>query len=163
MSRTIYTSSFPRSSRIPLHVHQVSIALKEPEWWKPPKKLRCKPLLIKGWMFKLEGEKFTRAYLRELAKYDARKVVESLPEGDVVLLCWEAPNVGCHRRDAAEWLEGQLGIEVTEWGYKREAVMESRLMPEKADVAALKKAQRQAPLKAKTEWKPKPNQQLRLF
>ena len=140
MSRTIYTSCFPRSFKIPRHVHQVSIALKEPEWWKPPKKLRCDPLLIKGWMFKLEGAKFTRAYLREVAKYDARKVVDALPEGDVVLMCWEAPNIGCHRRDAAEWLEGQLGIEVTEWGYARGAVMESRLMPEKADMDRLKKA-----------------------
>jgi hypothetical protein len=50
---------------------------------------------------------------------DPRELYEALGE-EAVLLCWEKPGEGCHRRLVAEWFEASLGVVVPEWGVPRE-------------------------------------------
>lgn len=41
-----------------------------------------------------------------------------------VLLCWEDPGEFCHRRIVAKWIEESIGVEVPEWNYKDEKLLQ---------------------------------------
>jgi hypothetical protein len=55
------------------------------------------------------------------------------------MLCWEAPGEFCHRRLVAEWLEGELGIQVPEWKLEQPdvPVIPLSFYPPKAGAAPL--------------------------
>ncbi|WP_157827683.1 DUF488 family protein [Niallia nealsonii] len=67
----------------------------------------------------MDREDYDKAFFEKLSKLNAKEIYESLPN-NAVLLCYEKFNDWCHRRAVAEWLEKELGMEVTEWGGKRE-------------------------------------------
>ena len=64
--------------------------------------------------------RWTREYLalldsRESAKQAADKLKElTLAGKNVILLCWEADHLDCHRRLLAKWLEVGWGMEIPE-------------------------------------------------
>jgi uncharacterized protein (DUF488 family) len=66
----------------------------------------------------LEEAEFTRRYRHRLHKQTARVLAElrELREayGDLVLCCFEAPGLFCHRRVLAGWLAEHLGEPVEE-------------------------------------------------
>ena len=73
--------------------------------------------------------RWTREYLalldsRESASIAAQKLKElSLKGRKIVLLCWEADHLDCHRRLLAKWIEVGWGMEIPEL-QKNETVME---------------------------------------
>lgn len=74
------------------------------------------PLAPYRWMIDMAGEpeKYTQVYTEQiLSKLDPRKTLDELGE-DAVLLCWEGPEMFCHRHLVADWLMNALKIEVTE-------------------------------------------------
>jgi hypothetical protein len=70
-------------------------------------------------MLKLKRPDYDRAFAAQLAGLDPQAVYDLLGE-NAVLLCWEAPGEGCHRRIVAEWLEAALVTEVPEFGFPRD-------------------------------------------
>ncbi|KAB2328996.1 DUF488 domain-containing protein [Cytobacillus depressus] len=70
-------------------------------------------------MLKMNQEDYDKEFFKILSKLDAREIYDNLPD-NAVLLCYEKFNDKCHRRAVAEWLEKELGIEVCEYGLKRE-------------------------------------------
>ena len=82
-------------------------------------------------MLKMLRREYDEAFARQLQRLSARAMYELLPSS-CVLLCWEAPNVWCHRRAVAEWFEGELGIVVREYGMERADSLRYSEMPEKS-------------------------------
>ena len=97
--------------------HAVSIAGRCPEWYKGRE---YKKLAPKYWFFKkykdgeIHSEEYTKHYYEEvLNKLNAKEVYEELGS-QAILLCWERPNVFCHRKIVADWFEKELGVKVKE-------------------------------------------------
>jgi len=97
-------------------MNAVAISQGVPKWYKGKVYKKLAP----SWaLVKVEDEKeYVRRYKYEvLDRLDPAQVLKELGE-DAVLLCWEKPGEFCHRRIVAEWLEGELGIEVPELGVR---------------------------------------------
>ncbi len=97
-------------------MNAVAISQGVPKWYKGKVYKKLAP----SWaLVKIEDEKeYVRRYKYEvLDRLDPAQVLKELGE-DAVLLCWEKPGEFCHRRIVAEWLEGELGIEVPELGVR---------------------------------------------
>lgn len=60
---------------------------------------------------------YVRRYHLQLDKLDPKKVVEELGE-NAILLCYETPNLFCHRHIAARWLTLH-GYQTSEYEYKK--------------------------------------------
>ncbi len=83
-------------------------------------------------------EEYEVEFNKILAGLDPAEIARKVgPTG--VMLCWESPNVYCHRRIVAEWLEGSLGVVVNEIGFERHEIMHFGDMPEKDHKPAAKK------------------------
>jgi len=121
------TSCFARVKRIEEGWEPVSIARGQPAWFRGRRYVDLAPSRP---MLKLARADFCVAYHEQLSRLDPERVFEELGPR-AVLLCWEPPNVFCHRRLVAEWLERQLGVVVTEWGFRRDEIMSADEMPEK--------------------------------
>jgi hypothetical protein len=121
----LYTSNFKLSGRNPL---AVAISNGQRGYEKVRK---YKPLVPPWTLVKdcragvVSDTDFNLEYMRQLRGLDPRQVMEELLNGqeDAIMLCWEAPGEYCHRRLAAHWLEGELGILVPELDVTRVAVM----------------------------------------
>ena len=119
----------------------VSIARQTPTWFLGQIELTVAP----SWrILKVERQDYDPLFSAQLATVNARELFARL--GDkACLCCWERPLVWCHRRMVAEWLEKQLGIEVTEFGYKRSEVPHYRLLPSKPPKETKKKEPKPEP------------------
>jgi hypothetical protein len=76
-------------------------------------------------MLKMPREEYDFYFEKKLNELNPVLVYEELVAlggDDPILLCWEEPNTWCHRRRVAEWLEAALGIEISEYNYKRAEV-----------------------------------------
>jgi len=124
----MFTSCFARIKQIPADLEPVCIARGKPAWYKGRVDLRLAPT----WdMLKMSLEGYNEHFDAILAALDARALYDEL--GDrAVLLCWEAPNVCCHRRRVAEWFESELGVVVPELGLERAEVLAYAEAPLKA-------------------------------
>lgn len=95
----------------------VSIAAKCPHWFtgRQYKKLAPSYYLLMAYKNgEINEEQFVnRYYAGVLNNLDARQVYEELG-GNSVLLCWEKSGSFCHRHIVAEWLQSELGVEITE-------------------------------------------------
>ena len=117
----MFTSNFARMKRLPSDLRPVSISIKPPYWLPKSagRELRLAPTVE---MLGMTADGYNIAYEQILEKLDPREVFESLGE-NAVLICYESPNVRCHRRRVAEWLETSLGIVIPEYGFEREEIL----------------------------------------
>ena len=123
----MYTSYFGNVANIPADLRPVGIARGVPKFYKGESDKRLAPT----WkMLKLHREGYDTLFQAILAMLDPREVYQSLGE-NAVLLCWEKPNIWCHRRLVAEWLENALGVTIPELGMERAQVLEYARMPAK--------------------------------
>ena len=95
----------------------VSIAAKCPHWFTGRQYKKLAPNYYTLLSYKngeINEEQFTELYYAEvLNNLDAKRVYEELGENSV-LLCWEKSGSFCHRHIVAEWLQNELGVEITE-------------------------------------------------
>jgi len=87
-------------------------------------------------MLKLPKEDYDREYQKILDGLDPVQVYQYISDNygeDAILLCWESPNVRCHRRLVAEWLEAANGVVIPEYGFKREDILPYKEMPLKGE------------------------------
>lgn len=124
----LFTSNFARLKRIVAPCRPVSIAVGPPRWYRGEAELRLAPTRD---MLEMSPEDYDRHYDAILATLDPADVARTLGDG-AVMLCWESPNVRCHRRRVAEWLEAALGIEVPEYGFARVESRPYSQMPAKS-------------------------------
>jgi len=130
----IYTSNFARVKRLPAGIEPVGIAIGPPWHYKGRSDLRLAPTRE---MLSVSQREYDRRFQIILENLDAGSIADSLRK-DTALLCWESPNVKCHRRLVAEWLESELGIEVTEYGFDRSEILSYADAPAKPDRPAKK-------------------------
>jgi len=131
VDRRIYTSHYKGLRRIPGTVRRVAISRGIPRWVSRELLVIEQRLAPTRAMLSLDRGDYDAAFHQLLAALDPRDVWESLPR-TAVLLCWEAPNVWCHRRLVAEWLERGLGVTVPEWGLPRTDSIPYRQLPARA-------------------------------
>jgi hypothetical protein len=125
----MFTSNYARADRLPSELHPISISIKPPRWWKGAHYSALCPTLE---MLKMDRADYDAAFEQILAQLDPRRVADELGP-NAVLLCYEAPNIWCHRRRVAEWLEQALGIEITEFGFDRSQIQPYHSLPPKPE------------------------------
>jgi hypothetical protein len=81
-------------------------------------------------MLTMDRGEYDRYFEDMLLQLNPAELFESLGES-AVLLCWESPNVWCHRRRVAEWFESSLGVIVGEYGFAHDSLLPYRDLPEK--------------------------------
>jgi hypothetical protein len=125
----VYTSYFGNVKTIATRVdlRPIGIAVGVPRWWKGPNERRLAPTRA---MLKLSDADYDTHFDAILAALDPAELHASLGD-NAVLLCWEAPLIGCHRRRVAEWFEKALGVVVPELGYDRATYPAYKNMPAK--------------------------------
>lgn len=126
----ISTSNFARNGKNP---NAVAISFGVPKGWYGK---RYKLLAPAGYLLKASDKEFDDSYYTKLSKLNAKQVYDEIIElfgQDAVLLCWESPNVRCHRRIVAEWFEKELGIIVPEFGFQRSEIKPYSEMTDKVE------------------------------
>lgn len=122
----IYTSYFGQMKNLSkAGISIISIARYSPRFYHGGVLLEIAPT---GAMLSMNDEEYKKAYREILRKVDVNKLlvkIQVLSKGkDVALLCFEKPDVFCHRHLLAEWIQKSVGIEVTEWGVSRNPKVE---------------------------------------
>lgn len=131
----MFTSYFANVANIPEGLRAVAIARGVPKGFTG----RLYQRLAPSWaMLKMGRPEYDRLFAGILARLDPHEVYRDLGD-DAVLLCWERPNLWCHRRMVAEWLEEKLGVCVPELGLPREGVLRYNCLPAAQRRAAKKK------------------------
>jgi hypothetical protein len=137
----MYTSHYANVKNLPESLKPVSISRGRPKWFMGPVELALAPT----WkMLKMPKPEYDRHFLDLLAKLDPREIYDRLGH-NAVLLCWEKPGEACHRRQVAEWLEGALGVVITEYGFARDEVKAYDAMTWKGGKEAPQKPSRGKP------------------
>jgi hypothetical protein len=121
----MFTSCFSTVKNLPTDLIPVSIARGAPRGFAGRKELRLAPTWA---MLKMSRPDFDQQFARMLARLDPAKLYAELGE-NAVLLCWEKPGEGCHRRMVAEWFEEALGVVVPEFGIDRAETPAYELTP----------------------------------
>lgn len=122
------TSNYARLKGIPAGMTPIAISRKPPYWYKGKVELDLAPTAE---MLAMSLDDYNVLFDQILAKLDPREMFDRLGD-NAVLLCWESPNVSCHRRRVAEWFEQHLGIVVTEVGFDRSEIVPYAAMPLRA-------------------------------
>jgi len=111
----MWTSHYAAVKQLPPDVEPVAISRGIPTWYRG----RREQCLAPSWaMLKMPPAEYDAHFAQILAGLDPRAVLDRLGD-QAVLLCWERPNVRCHRRAVAEWFERELGVIVPEFGFAR--------------------------------------------
>lgn len=113
--KKIFTSYYANVRNLPSDLVPIGISVGKNRYFKGDYMLELAPTWA---MMKMDREGYDKAFLKKLSQLNAKEIYERLPDG-AVLLCYEKYNDWCHRRCVGEWLERELGIEVTEWGLER--------------------------------------------
>ena len=111
------TSYFAREGKIDSSLKPISIALSRPDFYKGPeyRKLAPPAWLLNRYHENHDESDYIRIYKKEvLDKLDPQETFDELGD-DAVLLCWEKPNIFCHRHIVAMWFKKHLGLEVLEY------------------------------------------------
>jgi hypothetical protein len=128
----VYTSYFGNLTKIPAGLRPLGIARGKPKFFTGPSELRLAP----SWaMLKMTRPEYDARFAALLAGLEPRELYDALGE-DAVLLCWEKPGEGCHRRLVAEWFEASLAVVVPELGVPREQTPTYRDTPWKEKAAS---------------------------
>jgi len=126
------TSNFARCGSNP---KAVAVSIGVPPWYYGKRFLDVAP---RHDMLKMSKDDYDREYQKILDALDPvqtyRKICDMYGR-DAILLCWESPNVRCHRRWVAEWLEAANGVIIPEYGFKREDILPYNKMPMKGEAA----------------------------
>ena len=131
----ISTSNFARCGKNP---DAVAISIGVPPKWKGRRYLNLAPPRE---MLHVSKEEFDNFFYNKLSGMDARQVYDEIVSkfgSNAILLCWESPNIRCHRRIVAEWFETELGIVVPEFGFERSAIIPYKEMLDKGEKPAPK-------------------------
>jgi hypothetical protein len=121
------TSHYAAVKHLPPDAEPVAISRGIPVWFSG----RREQSLAPSWaMLKMPPAEYDEHFAHLLATLDPRTVYEQLGE-QAVLLCWERPNVRCHRRLVAEWLERALGVVIPEFGLERRESLPFAAQPPK--------------------------------
>ncbi len=112
----IYTSYFANLRRLPANITPISIARKNPPWFKGGQLIELAPeLRVIKWSPK-QYIPYYNELLSRLDPVDILRKIKKLSMGkDVALLCWEGPGKFCHRHLVADWLIRFCGIRVKEY------------------------------------------------
>lgn len=121
----MFTSNYARLKRLPAELRPVAISIKPPYWCKCDREMRLAPTVE---MLQMSPADYNLAFDAILATLDPTEIFTSLGD-NAVLLCFESPNIACHRRRVAEWLENALGIIIPEYGFAREFSLPYHEMP----------------------------------
>lgn len=124
---TVCTSHFKAIKQMPSDWRPVAICCGVPRWYR---KGRYSDLAPRRDMLKLAREEFDARFLEMLEALDINQVLHELRE-KAMLLCWEGPNIWCHRRMVAEWIERESGLVVPELGFQRAEVLDYDAAPAK--------------------------------
>lgn len=114
----IYTSYYENLQHIPSSVFPVAISSTLPSGLK---NVLWLPELAPDWLaitrYKSTGDfiSFACAYLLQLNRFSPKEVLRTLPEGDIVFLCYEKDVNSCHRSVFALWMQNALNEPVREW------------------------------------------------
>ena len=123
----MFSSNFARVRWLPADLRPVAISIGLPHWYRGERELRLAPTRESlPW----PRRRFDPFFNSLLARLDPAQLYADLGE-TAVLLCWESPNVWCHRRRVAEWFEEALGVEVPEFGFERAEILPYLEMPPK--------------------------------
>jgi hypothetical protein len=125
----VLTSYFGDLKKIPAGMVPVCIARGRPRFFSGRVELALAPTRE---MLKMPREDYDRHFLEMLTHLDPKTVYDRLGE-NAVMLCYEKPGEGCHRRIVAEWLEKALGIEIPELGLPRAQALAYNATPWKAE------------------------------
>lgn len=120
----IYTSYFAQLRNFSKEITPISICAKAPEWYEG---LQYKYLApdystlmeykqthdIERYIYHYNQNVLSRNKPQDVL-FDIRKMV---PNGDIVLLCYEKSSDFCHRHLVRDWLN-KSGIECSEWSIK---------------------------------------------
>jgi hypothetical protein len=121
----VYTSYFGNLKKLPADLKPVCIARGRPRFFSGAAELRLAPTRE---MLKLPRPQYDALFKALLEKLDPKELAQDL--GDkAVMLCWEKPGEGCHRRIVAEWFETNLGIVVPEYGVQRDITLSYAATP----------------------------------
>ena len=115
----ISTSNFARCGKNP---NAVAISIGVPPRWVGKRYIKLAPPRS---MLHASKEDFDNFFYNKLSEMDAKSVYDEIVKNygeNAILLCWESPNIRCHRRIVAEWFEEKLGIIVPEFGFERDAI-----------------------------------------
>lgn len=118
----IYTSYFWNLNKIPKNIVPISICVNEPYWYNGMlyKKLAPSQSIFNNWLQNHDENYYIDHYNNEILKFLSAKDIYqdfyNMTEGlDCVLLCYESPNIFCHRHLVANWLSKELSIEAKEY------------------------------------------------
>jgi hypothetical protein len=123
----MWTSYFGNLDNIPPDLRPVAISVGLPRFgrYKGDREPRLAPTRA---MLQMSRADYDRAFVAILDRLNPRELYESLG-ANAVLLCFEKPNIWCHRRLVAERLEQALGIFVPELGLERCQVLPYHELP----------------------------------
>ena len=114
----VYTSYFAKAAK--LKGIKLSISVVTPKWvlvdghWNAVKPAWS---LVEKYKSDADEKAYTLAYKTQLAGLDLAEDIRELLaiQGDVFLLCYEAPDKFCHRHLLAKYLNKKYGLEVQEY------------------------------------------------
>jgi hypothetical protein len=73
-------------------------------------------------MLRMSEEKYDREFMKILSKLNPNEMLRRMEEisggWDCALLCFEKSGDPCHRYMVAQWLNRELGLDVTEYDYQ---------------------------------------------
>jgi hypothetical protein len=112
----MFTSNFTQVKKIvAAGLEPVAISRGVPGWYTGRRDLRLAPARA---MLRAPAAEFDSYFNDLLLQLDPLEIYDALGHGSV-LLCWEKPGEGCHRRDVAQWLEAHLPVVIPEFGRSR--------------------------------------------
>lgn len=124
----IYTSYFRNLKNIPKNVVRISICENSPDWYNGLHytKLAPKYRLYREWKLIHDDQYYMNCFWSQvLSRLDVDEVYRELmalsKNSDIVLLCYERPNIFSHRKIVSDWLNAG-GYRVEEWSNKGEAI-----------------------------------------
>ena len=117
----IFTSNYARHAQNP---NAFAISRKAPDWYHGEEIQSLAPswdiiMPYRDGRLGREGYKTQYIELLKSRKLTAKGIVESIPDG-AILLCYEAQNEFCHRRVLADWIEKETGFVIPEWQNEKE-------------------------------------------
>lgn len=116
----IYTSYFANLKNIPDDIIPISICCKAPKGYSGLEYPVLAPssALLSEWHRNHNESNYRSKFANQLVLLNASNIVDVLNHisdgNDIVLVCYERPEVFCHRHLVAEWLN-KHGYDVKEW------------------------------------------------
>lgn len=120
----IYTTYFAKLRSLPKNIVPLAISNSVPPGVQVAQLRKLAPPWKCVTDYKRTGDReaFRQQYFEWLNLLGVEEVVNSLPAGNIALVCYEKDPATCHRSLLAEWLFDKLHLEVQEWGMNNDTV-----------------------------------------